>query len=196
MNNVLMAKAIVYAARQATLTNDWDAIETHTANILAGCSVAADGLKLVEPETANSIVMRVALDVVDNYHATKNELARTKEALRIESTAALQARRQAANEHDHMLTRLAERDAARSERDSLRRELEARIAQVDRLMAERDAQNDRANTAEKHRDEAFRQLAALMYSEQSAGVKLVKRNDSREVYRHDGGYHLHPVHHV
>lgn len=55
----LIAKAIVYAARQAQLINEygmtWEAIETNTANILAGCSVPADGKMNSAEAVANSI---------------------------------------------------------------------------------------------------------------------------------------------
>jgi hypothetical protein len=60
MSNEHIARAIVYAVRQAQLINQygmtWEAIEVNTANILAGCSVPADG-KMNSAEAVQATIM-------------------------------------------------------------------------------------------------------------------------------------------
>jgi len=63
MNTKLIARAIVYAVRQATIINQygtrWEDIETNTVNILAGCSVLADGKMNSAEQVQKSIMERL-----------------------------------------------------------------------------------------------------------------------------------------
>ncbi len=127
MNTSLIAKAIVYAARQAFMINNygmtWEDIEVNTANILA-----ADGKMNSAEAVANRINDTMSWSEANAYHDAKmvehlngiisrqinslrrikgerdeaqRDLIKTKEAMRIEATAA-----QAAREHNAELLRL------------------------------------------------------------------------------------------
>jgi len=251
----LIAKAIVYAVRQATLINQygmtWDAIETNTANILAGCSVPADGKMNSAEAVSNSInealkrglltpneareayalvghptpwkvrrvtipswrgpgqpravrhelmddngrivgnirnervaheVVRlvnsggaVALELVDKYHAQKSELSRTKEALRIESVAAQNARAElgAANAHastwrETALNTARERDDTTKVLDAVRDDLKGSELCRDQLRRDRDGYKrgaqfwmDEANQRVAERDLATNKVREL-----------------------------------
>lgn len=117
MNTKRTARAVVYAARMARAIDQyghtWANIEATTKAILEGHPVPPDNMvvvdtmgvtytgPLVEPVSPGADTERVALELVDKYHAVRNEmrilereLSNTKEALRVESVAAQNARKE------------------------------------------------------------------------------------------------------
>jgi chromosome segregation ATPase len=194
----LIARAIVYAARQATLINQygmtWEAIQTNTENILDGCSVPADGKMnsaeqviaaierytgpLTEPVSVHSTETRVALELVDKYHQAKQDLGTANRIVQKQIDELASVKKELAKATNTETARVAQVDRLMGERDNARAELGEANARNTR-------QAETIRSIRHERDEANRQITALNESNTELGAELVKARAAAEKLRED-----------